>query len=68
MQSAPDGFQFARIHSEGRDVVVVEETDAALYGAVSSFLGVLSFPLVFNRLMPRLAATLGDDPRTAANT
>ncbi len=55
------------VYTEGRDIVVIEENDAALYGAVSSFLGVLSFQLVFDRLVPRLAAAVDGDPRTAAN-
>lgn len=50
---------------QGRDDFLVDEEDV-LYGAASSFQGVLSLPLLLDELVPRLTAALDGDPATSA--
>lgn len=51
------------VHTQGRDVFLVDEEDI-LYGAASSFQGVLSLPILLDKLVPRLAAAVDGDLAT----
>ncbi|MGQ0679817.1 MAG: ABC transporter substrate-binding protein [Actinomycetota bacterium] len=51
------------VHTQGRDVFAVKQTDPAS-AATSSFIGVLSYRHVFDKIVPRLIAALDGDPTT----
>ncbi|ADB30422.1 periplasmic binding protein [Kribbella flavida DSM 17836] len=53
------------VRKQGRDVFVEENHDDALYGA-TSFVSVLSLPIVLDQLVPKLAAAVDGDPATTA--
>ncbi|MGW7684264.1 hypothetical protein ACWGID_26210 [Kribbella sp. NPDC054772] len=58
-------YKNLRVRTEGRDVFVEEDYDDQLYGA-TSFVSVLSLPIVLDELVPKLAAAVDGDPATNA--
>ncbi|WP_432946160.1 iron-siderophore ABC transporter substrate-binding protein [Kribbella sp. CA-253562] len=51
------------VRTQGRDVFVEENYDDPLYGA-TSFVSVLSLPIVLDQLVPKLKAAVDGDPAT----
>ncbi|MEV5963309.1 iron-siderophore ABC transporter substrate-binding protein [Kribbella sp. NPDC051952] len=58
-------YKNLKVRTEGRDVFVEENYDDQLYGA-TSFVSVLSLPIVFDELVPKLAAAVDGNPATNA--
>lgn len=58
-------YKNLKVRTEGRDVFIEENNDDQLYGA-TSFVSVLSLPIVFDQLVPKLAAAVDGDPATNA--
>ncbi|MFI6828046.1 hypothetical protein ACIBG5_13155 [Kribbella sp. NPDC050241] len=58
-------YKNLRVRTEGRDVFVEENYDHQLYGA-TSFVSVLSLPIVLDQLVPKLAAAVDGNPPTSA--
>ncbi|WP_350278625.1 ABC transporter substrate-binding protein [Kribbella sp. HUAS MG21] len=56
-------YKNLKVRTEGRDVFVEENFDDELYGA-TSFVSVLSLPIVLDQLVPRLAAAVDGNPAT----
>jgi iron complex transport system substrate-binding protein len=56
-------YKNLEVRTEGRDVFVEENYDDQLYGA-TSFVSVLSLPIVFDELVPKLAAAVDGNPAT----
>ncbi|MEV6282554.1 iron-siderophore ABC transporter substrate-binding protein [Kribbella sp. NPDC051770] len=53
------------VRTQGRDIFVEENFDDPLYGA-TSFVSVLSLPIVLDQLVPKLKAAVDGDPATTA--
>ncbi|TCC39971.1 iron-siderophore ABC transporter substrate-binding protein [Kribbella sindirgiensis] len=58
-------YKNLKVRTEGRDVFVEENYDDQLYGA-TSFVSVLSLPIVLDGLVPKLAAAVDGNPATNA--
>ncbi|TWD81899.1 iron complex transport system substrate-binding protein [Kribbella amoyensis] len=58
-------YKNLNVRKQGRDVFVEENYDDELYGA-TSFVSVLSLPIVLEQLVPKLAAAVDGDPATTA--
>jgi ABC-type Fe3+-hydroxamate transport system substrate-binding protein len=58
-------YKNLKVRTEGRDVFVEEDYDDQLYGA-TSFVSVLSLPIVLDKLVPKLAAAVDGNPVTNA--
>ncbi|MFF0344990.1 iron-siderophore ABC transporter substrate-binding protein [Kribbella sp. NPDC004875] len=58
-------YKNLKVRTEGRDVFVEEDYDNQLYGA-TSFVSVLSLPIVLDELVPKLAAAVDGNPATNA--
>jgi iron complex transport system substrate-binding protein len=58
-------YKNLKVRTEGRDVFVEENYDDELYGA-TSFVSVLSLPIVLDQLVPKLAAAVDGNPATNA--
>jgi iron complex transport system substrate-binding protein len=58
-------YKNLKVRTEGRDVFVEEDYDDQLYGA-TSFVSVLSLPIVLDELVPKLAAAVDGNPATNA--
>ncbi|HWD83922.1 MAG TPA: iron-siderophore ABC transporter substrate-binding protein [Kribbella sp.] len=56
-------YKNLKVRTEGRDVFVEENYDDQLYGA-TSFVSVLSLPIVLDELVPKLAAAVDGNPAT----
>jgi iron complex transport system substrate-binding protein len=58
-------YKNLKVRSEGREVFIEEDYDDQLYGA-TSFVSVLSLPIVLDQLVPKLAAAVDGNPATNA--
>ncbi|WP_329005933.1 iron-siderophore ABC transporter substrate-binding protein [Kribbella sp. NBC_00709] len=56
-------YKNLKVRTEGRDVFIEENYDDQLYGA-TSFVSVLSLPIVLDELVPKLAAAVDGNPAT----
>lgn len=56
-------YKNLEVRTEGRDVFIEENYDDQLYGA-TSFVSVLSLPIVLDELVPKLAAAVDGNPAT----
>ncbi|MFF1818388.1 iron-siderophore ABC transporter substrate-binding protein [Kribbella sp. NPDC058245] len=54
-----------KVRTEARDIFIEENYDDDLYGA-TSFVSVLSLPIVLDKLVPKLAAAVDGNPATNA--
>lgn len=54
-----------KVRTEARDIFIEENYDDELYGA-TSFVSVLSLPIVLDKLVPKLAAAVDGNPATNA--
>ena len=56
-------YKNLKVRTQGRDVFIEENYDDQLYGA-TSFVSVLSLPIVLDELVPKLAAAVDGNPAT----
>jgi len=58
-------YRNLNVRKQGRDIFIEENYDDQLYGA-TSFVSVLSLPIVLDQLVPKLAAAVDGNPATTA--
>lgn len=56
-------YKNLKVRTQGRDIFIEENYDDPLYGA-TSFVSVLSLPIVLDELVPKLAAAVDGNPAT----
>ncbi|MFD7154917.1 iron-siderophore ABC transporter substrate-binding protein [Kribbella sp. NPDC059898] len=56
-------YKNLKVRTQGRDIFIEENYDDPLYGA-TSFVSVLSLPIVLDQLVPKLAAAVDGNPAT----